>query len=202
MLIGHTIPLEPGHKPPFQQPYRLSPLEMAEVEKQVAELLRLGYIEPNKSLYGAPVLFVKKKDGGLRMCIDFCALKKITVRNTYPLPRIDELLNRLRVGKVFSSLDSASGYHQIRIADADVPKTAFRVPGGHYQFRVLCFGLTDAPATFQDVMNRLFAGMRKFVVVYLDDILIFSKTMQCIWTQYLLAVAPHGSATAVTHHSL
>ena len=102
--VGHTIPLEPGQKPPFKQPYRLSPVELAEVEKQVAELLRLGHIEPSKSPYGAPVLFVKKKDGSLRMCIDFRALNKITVRNTYPLPRIDELLDRLRGGKVFSSL--------------------------------------------------------------------------------------------------
>ena len=176
--VGHTIPFEPGHRPPFKQPYRMSPLELAEVEKQVAELLRLGHIEPSKSPYGAPVLFVRKKDGTLRMCFDYRALNKITVRNTYPLPRIDELLDRLRGGKVFSSLDLASGYHQIRIADEDVPKTAFTVPGGHYQFKVLCSGLTDAPATFQDVMNRMFAAMRKFVVVYFHDILIFSRNAE------------------------
>ena len=174
---GHTIPLHANQKPPFHSPYRLSPLENKEVEQQVRELLRLGLIEPSKSPYGAPVLFVKKKDGSLRMCVDYQALNKKTVRNTYPLPRIDELLDRLKGAKVFSSLDLASGYHQILIDPSDVPKTAFTVPGGHYQFKVQCFGLTNAPATFQDVMNRIFAS-KAFVVVYLDDILVFSRNAE------------------------
>jgi len=174
---AHTIPLEPGHKPPFRPIYRLSPVELAEVEKQVSELLKQGLIEPSSSPYGAPVLFVAKKDGSLRMCIDYRALNKITIKNKYPLPRTDQLLDSLSGAKVFSSLDLQSGYHQIRIPDEDVPKTAFRTPFGHYQFKVLSFGLTNAPATFQATMNHIFRPyLNKFVVVYIDDILVFSKS--------------------------
>jgi hypothetical protein len=155
----------------------LSPLELAEIKRQLADFLAKGYIEPSSSPYGAPVLFVSKKDGGLRMCIDYRALNKLTVKNRYPLPRIDDLLDQLQGAKVFSSLDLQSGYHQIRISDQDVPKTAFRTPMGHYQFKVLCFGLTNAPATFQSVMNNIFRKyLGKFVLVYIDDILVFSQT--------------------------
>ena len=174
---AHTIPLEPGHKPPFRPIYRLSPVELNEVERQVSELLKQGLIEPSSSPYGAPVLFVTKKDGSLRMCIDYRALNKITIKNKYPLPRTDQLLDSLSGAKVFSSLDLLSGYHQIRIPDEDVPKTAFRTPFGHYQFKVLSFGLTNAPATFQATMNHIFRPyLNKFVVVYIDDILVFSKS--------------------------
>lgn len=124
-------------------------------------------------------MFVHKKDGSLRMCIDFRALNKHTVKNRYPLPRIDDLLDQLRGAKVFSSLDLQSGYHQIRITEEDVPKTAFRTPFGHFQFKVLCFGLTNAPATFQHAMNTAFRDcLGKFVLVYLDDILVFSENEQ------------------------
>jgi len=175
--VAHTIPLEPGHKPPFRPIYRLSPVELDEVEKQVTELLKHGLIEPSSSPFGAPVLFVTKKDGSLRMCIDYRGLNKITIKNKYPLPRTDQLLDSLSGAKVFSSLDLQSGYHQIRIPDEDVPKTAFRTPFGHYQFKVLSFGLTNAPATFQATMNDVFRPfLNKFVVVYIDDILVFSKT--------------------------
>ncbi|KAJ9524505.1 hypothetical protein QJQ45_019539, partial [Haematococcus lacustris] len=173
--IAHTIPLEPGAKPPFRPMYRMSPAELAEVEKQIKELLALGLIEPSSSPYGAPVLFVTKADGSLRMCIDYRALNKVTIKNKYPLPRIDQLIDRLHGATVFSSLDLQSGYHQIRITPEDVPKSAFRTPFGHYQFKVLSFGLTNAPATFQAVMNDIFREHNKFVVVYLDDILVFSK---------------------------
>jgi len=174
--IGHTIPLEPGHKPPFKPIFRLSPVELAEVETQVKELLKQGLIEPSSSPDGAPVLFVAKKDGSLRMCIDYRALNKITIKNKYPLPRTDQLLDSLAGAKVFTSLDLQSGYHQIRITPEDIPKTAFRTPFGHYQFKVLSFGLTNAPATFQAAMNDLFRPfLNKCVVVYIDDILIFSK---------------------------
>ncbi|KAJ9520727.1 hypothetical protein QJQ45_007586 [Haematococcus lacustris] len=174
--VAHTIPLEPGAKPPFRPMYRMSPAELQEVERQIKELLAHDLIEPSSSPFGAPVLFVTKADGSLRMCIDYRALNKVTVKNKYPLPRIDQLLDRLHGATVFSSLDLQSGYHQIRIQPEDVPKSAFRTPYGHYQFKVLSFGLTNAPATFQAVMNDIFRDyLNEFVVVYLDDILVFSK---------------------------
>lgn len=177
--IAHTIPLEEGHKPPFRPIYRLSPLEIEETKRQIAEYIHKGWIEPSSSPYGSPILFVKKKDGGLRMVIDYRALNKLTIKNRYPLPRIDDLFDQLAGSYVFSSLDLAQGYHQIRISEEDVPKTAFRVPFGHYQFKVLSFGLTNAPATFQGVMNKIFERyLGKFVLVYLDDILVFSKNQE------------------------
>ncbi|KAJ9524294.1 hypothetical protein QJQ45_008499, partial [Haematococcus lacustris] len=175
--VGHTIPLEPGAKPPFKGMYRLSPLEYAEVKKQISELLSKGWIRPSSSPYGAPVLFVAKKDGTLRMCVDYRALNSMTVRNRYPMPRIEDLFDKLSGAKIFSSIDLQSGYHQIRITPENIPKTAFRTPFGHYEYLVLCFGLTNAPATFQAEMNRIFSDyINDFVVVYLDDILIYSKS--------------------------
>ena len=173
--VQHTIELM-ENKTPFKHPYRLSPLELAEAKKQIAELLAKGFIQPSQSPFGAPILFVQKKDGSLRMCIDYRALNALTVRNRYPLPNIADLLDQFAGAQVFSSLDLASGYHQIRISEEDVPKTAFTTPFGHYEFKVLSFGLTNAPATFQAVMNKMFGHLHTFCVVYLDDILIFSKT--------------------------
>ena len=174
---GHLIPLLPDQKAPYRSPYRLSLLEIAEVKKQIAELLRKGWIEESQSPYGASILFVGKKDGTLRMCVDYRALNQITIKDRSPLPRIDDLLSQMHGATVFSSLDLAQGYHQIRIADEDVEKTGFTTPFGHYQFKVMCFGLSNAPGTFQKVMNRLFSQqLHKYVVIYLDDILIFSKT--------------------------
>lgn len=174
---GHTIPLEPGHAPPWRPVYRLSPAEKEEAERQVKEYLEKGWIRPSRSPYGAPILFVKKKDGSLRMCVDYRALNKITVKNRYPLPRIDDLFDQLQGAKYFTSFDLSQGYHQIRIPEEDVPKTAFNTPMGHFEFRVLSFGLTNAPATFQSVMNGIF-GHVPFTLVYLDDILVFSKTQE------------------------
>lgn len=177
--VGHTIPLQEGAKPPFRNLYRLSPLEQAEVKKQVTDLLAKGWIQPSTSPYGAPVLFVGKPDGSLRMCVDYRALNALTVKNRYPMPRIEDLFDQLAGARVFTSLDLQSGYHQIRITAEDVPKTAFRTPMGHFEYLVLCFGLTNAPATFQAEMNRIFAPyLNKFVVVYLDDILIYSRTTE------------------------
>ena len=176
--VVHSIPTEPGHPPPFRPMYRLSPLEYRELEKQITEFLKAGILEVSQSPYGAPVLFVPKANGrGLRLCVDYRALNSITVKNRCTLPRIDVLLDAVSGAKHFTSLDLTSGYHQILISEEDRPKTAFRTPFGHFQFKVLIEGLTNAPATFQTVMNSVFAPyIRKFVVVYLDDILIFSKT--------------------------
>jgi hypothetical protein len=152
---------------------------MDELKKQLEELLEQGFIRPSVSPYGAPILFVRKKDGSLRMCVDYRALNKITIKNKYPLPRIDELLDRLHGAKFFSKLDLMSGYHQVRIKDQDVFKTAFRTRYGHYEFRVLPFGLTNAPATFMRLMNDIFRPLLdKYVIIYLDDILIYSKTKE------------------------
>ena len=176
---GHTIPLEPGSKPTFGPMYRLSPAEKREVERQVKDYLAKGFIEHSKSSHASPVIFVAKKDGTLRMCVDYRALNNNTVKNKYPLPRIDDLIDQVQGCSHFSSLDLQSGYHQIRISEEDVPKTAFRTHIGLYQFRVLSFGLCNAPATFQAVMNGVFAPyLGKFVLVYLDDILIFSKSQE------------------------
>ncbi|KAJ9533200.1 hypothetical protein QJQ45_018307, partial [Haematococcus lacustris] len=175
--VGHTIRTPPGAEAPYKRMYKLSPREEAEVKKQVAELLAKGLIEPSSSPYGAPILFVQKKDGSLRMCIDYRALNKLTVRDRYPLPRIDDLFDKLAGKRVFSSLDLQSGYHQIRITEEDVPKTAFLTPMGQFQFKVLCFGLTNAPATFQRMMNNVFKPLiNECVLVYIDDILVMSNT--------------------------
>lgn len=175
--VGHTIPLVEGAKPTFRPIYRLSPKEHSEVRQQITDLLDKGWITPSRSPFGAPILFVQKKDGSLRMCVDYRALNQQTIKNRYALPRIDDLMDQLVGSKYFSSLDLAQGYHQIRISDDDVEKTAFRTPIGHYEYRVMPFGLTNAPATFQSVMNDVFREyLGKFVLVYLDDILVYSKT--------------------------
>ena len=179
--IAHLIPEEPDAKPRFKHPYRLSPLEEAEAEKQIKELLQQGLIEPSSSPYGAPILFVQKKDGGLRMCCDWRQLNSQTVKSRFPLPRIDHLLDQLHGATTFSTLDLQAGYNQILINPEDVPKTAFTTPFGHYQWRVLAFGLCNAPATFQSVMNRVFQPLLgKGVLVYddLDDILVYAKSKE------------------------
>jgi hypothetical protein len=176
---GHTIPLVDGAQPQWRHVYRLSPAEKAEAQKQIIELLAKGWIQPSKSPYGSSILFVTKKDGTLRMCVDYRALNKNTVKNRFPLPRIDDLLDVMHGSNYFTSLDLASAYHQVRITDEDVPKTAFNTPFGHYEFKVLCFGLSNAPATFQSQMNKIFGSMTgRCMVVYLDDVLIFSKTFE------------------------
>lgn len=177
--VDHTIELEPGHTPPSRPTYRLSYEEQDELKRQLTELVDSGRIRPSTSPYGAPILFVRKKEGGFRMCIDYRALNKLTIKNKYPLPRIEELLDRLHGAQWFSKLDLASGYHQIRVAAEDIPKTAFRTRYGLYEFMVMPFGLTNAPATFQRLMNDIFRPfLDDFVIVYLDDILVYSRTKE------------------------
>lgn len=176
--VTHEIRIEEGSKPQSRPPYKLSPAERDEVEAQIADLLSQGFIRPSCSPYGAPVLFVPKKDGRWRMCIDYRALNKQTIKDRYPLPRVDELLDRLGGNKYFTKLDLASGYHQIAMKNNSVERTAFRTHMGHYEFLVMPFGLTNAPATFQRLMNSIFRGeLGKFILVFLDDILIYSKTL-------------------------
>ncbi|GJX12158.1 putative reverse transcriptase domain-containing protein [Tanacetum coccineum] len=157
-------------------PYRLVPFEMKELSEQLKELSDKGFIRPSSSPWGAPVLFVKKKDGSFRMCIDYRELNKLTVKNRYPLPRIDDLFDQLQGSSVYSKIDLRSGYHQLRVREEDIPKTAFRTRYGHYEFQVMPFGLTNAPAVFMDLMNRVCKPyLDKFVIVFIDDILIYSK---------------------------
>jgi transposase InsO family protein len=175
--IVHPIPLESDAKPSYRPMYRLSPEEKEECEKQVKDLLEKGLIQPSSSPWGAPVLFVPKPNGKLRMCCDFRMLNKQTIKNKYPLPRIDDLLDILHGKKVYSSLDLQSGYWQIALKPEDMQKTAFNTHFGHFEYKVMCFGLANAPASFQSLMNDIFKDyLGKFVVVYLDDILIFSDT--------------------------
>ncbi|GJY11073.1 putative nucleotidyltransferase, ribonuclease H, partial [Tanacetum coccineum] len=154
-------------------------LELKELKDQLQELLERGFIRPSVSPWGTPVLFVKKKDGSMRLCIDYRELNRITVRNKYPLPRIDDLFDQLQGAKFFSKIDLRSGYHQLRVKEQDVSKTAFRTRYGHYEFLVMPFGLTNAPAVFMDLMNRVFHEyLDKFVIVFIDDILVYSKTRE------------------------
>ncbi|KAL4023074.1 hypothetical protein IC575_016822 [Cucumis melo] len=175
--VEFAIELEPGTVPISRAPYRMTPAELKELKVQLQELLDKGFIRPSVSPWGAPVLFVKKKDGLMRLCIDYRELNKVTVKNRYPLPRIDDLFDQLQGATVFSKIDLRSGYHQLRIKDGDVPKTTFRSRYGHYEFIVMSFGLTNAPAVFMDLMNRVFREfLDTFVIVFIDDILIYSKT--------------------------
>ncbi|KAL8134287.1 hypothetical protein AgCh_009360 [Apium graveolens] len=152
---------------------------LQELKEQLQELLNRGFIRPSVSPWGAPVLFVKKKDGSMRLCIDYRELNKVTVRNRYPLPRIDDLFDQLQGAKYFSKIDLRSGYHQLRVREEDVSKTAFRTRYGHYEFLVMSFGLTNVPAVFMDLMNRVFHDyLDKFVVVFIDDILIYSRSRE------------------------
>ncbi|GJW00779.1 putative reverse transcriptase domain-containing protein [Tanacetum coccineum] len=177
--VEFRIELVPGAAPVARAPYRLAPSELKELSDQLKELLEKGFIRPSSSPWGAPVLFVKKKDGSFRMCIDYRELNKLTVKNRYPLPRIDDLFDQLQGSSVYSKIDLRSGYHQLRIREEDIPITAFRTRYGHYEFQVMPFGLTNAPAVFMDLMNRVCKPyLDKFVIVFIDDILIYSKNKE------------------------
>lgn len=173
--VDFIIELEPGHTPPCKPTYKLGPDELTELRSTIDDLMSKGHIQPSTSPFGAPILFVKKKDGSKRMVIDYRALNAITIQNKYPLPRIEELMDMIGGATVFTKLDLMSGYHQVRVADADTHKTAFRTRYGLYEFKVLPFGLTNAPATFMRLMHDVLRPfLDRFVVVFIDDILIYS----------------------------
>ncbi|KAL0543844.1 hypothetical protein IC582_018949 [Cucumis melo] len=175
--IEFAIELESGMVPISRAPYRMAPAELKELKVQLQKLRDKGFIRPSVSPWCVPVLFVKKKDGSMRLCIDYRELNKVTIKNRYPLPRIDDLFDQLQGATVFSKIDLQSGYDQLRIKDGDVPKTAFRSRYGHYEFIVMSFGLTNAPAVFMNLMNIVFREfLDTFVIVFMDHILIYSKT--------------------------
>ena len=177
--VDLAIETVPGTIPMYRAPYKMAPTDLKELKSQLQELLDKGFIQPNVSSWGAPVLFVEKKDGTLRMCIDYRKINKVTVKNKYPLPRIKDLFDQLKGAGVFSKIDLRLGYYQLRLKKVDVPKTAFRTRYGHYEFLVMSFGLTNAPAAFMDLMNRVFQPyVNQFVVVFIDDILVYSKDAQ------------------------
>nr|GEY62494.1 putative reverse transcriptase domain-containing protein [Tanacetum cinerariifolium] len=174
--VEFQINLVPSAATVAHAPYRLAPAEMQELSTQLQELSDRGFIRPSSSPWGAPVLFVKKKDGSFRICIDYRKLNKLTVKNRYPLLRIDDLFDQLQGSRVYSKIDMRSGYHQLRVREEDILNTAFRTPYGHYEFQVIPFGLTNAPAEFMDLMNRVCKPyLDRFVIVFVDDILIYSK---------------------------
>ncbi|GJT12799.1 putative reverse transcriptase domain-containing protein [Tanacetum coccineum] len=177
--IEFRIELTPRAMSVAKSPYRLAPSELEELSGQLKELQEKGFIRPSSSPWGVPVLFVKKKDGSFRMCIDYRELNKLTVKNRYLLPRIDDLFDQLQGSQFFSKIDLRSGYHQLRVHEDDIPKTAFRTRYGHFEFTVMPFGLTNAPAIFIDLMNRVCRPyLDKFVIVFIDDILIYCKTQE------------------------
>ncbi|GKA95688.1 putative reverse transcriptase domain-containing protein [Tanacetum coccineum] len=177
--IKFRIELIHGAIPVAKPPYRLAPSKMEELSGQLKELQGKGFIQPSSSPWGAPVLFVKKKDGSFRMCIDYRELNKLTIKNRYPLPRIDDLFDQLQGSQYLYKIDLRSGYHQLRVHEDDIPKTAFRTRYGHFEFTVMPFGLTNAPVVFMDQMNRVCRPyLDKFVIVFIDDILVYVKTRE------------------------
>ena len=153
--------------------------ELKELKAQFQDLVDKGFIRPSVSPWGAPILCVKKKDGTLKLCIDYQQLNKIIIKNKYPLSRIDDLFDQLQGASVFSKIHFRFKYHQLRIKESDVPKTAFKTRYGHYKFLVMPFGLTNAPAVFMDLMNRVFHPyLDQFVIVFIDDILVYSKNVE------------------------
>ncbi|GJR62439.1 putative reverse transcriptase domain-containing protein [Tanacetum coccineum] len=177
--VEFQIDLVPGAAPVARAPYRLAPSEMKELFGQLKELSDKGFIRPSSSPWGAPVLFIEKKDGSFRMCIDYRELNKLTVKNRYPLPKMNDLLDQLQGSNIYSKIDLRSGHHKLKVREADISKTAFRTRYGHYEFQVMPFGLINAPAVFMDLMNRVCKPyLDKFMIVFIDDILIYSKNKQ------------------------
>ena len=175
--VDFCIEFHPRTSPISITPHRMVPVELQELKVQIQELLGKGFIRPSTSPWGAPILFVKKKDKTLRLCINYRHLNRVTIKNRYPLPRIDDLFDQLRGARVYSKIDLRTGYHQLRVREADIPKTAFKMRYGYFEFTVMPFGLTNAPAAFMGLMNRVFQPyLDQFVVVFVDDILIYSQS--------------------------
>ena len=174
--VDFGIELHLGISPISMTPHRMAPVALQELRVQLQGLLDKGFIKPSTSPWGTPVLFVKKKGKTLRLCIDYRQLNRVTVKNRYPLSRIDDLFDQLRGVRVYSKIDLRTGYHQLRVRDTDIPKTAFRTRYGHFEFTVMPFGLMSALAAFMDLMLRVFQPyLDQFVVVFVDDILIYSQ---------------------------
>jgi hypothetical protein len=174
--IEFVIELKPGTALIYKTPFRMTTPELAELKEHIKELLEKGFIRPSSSPWGAPVIFVPKKDGTQRLCMDYRALNEVTIKNKYPLPRIDDLFDQLRGACMFSKIDLRSGYHQLKVWECDIPKTAFISRYGLYEFTMMSFGLTNAPAYFMYMMNKVFMEyLDKFVVVFIDDILVYSR---------------------------
>jgi hypothetical protein len=172
-----VIELKPGTAPIYKTPYRMATPELAEFKEHIKKLLEKGFIRPSSSPWGAPMIFVLKKDGTQRLCVDYRALNEVTVKNKYPLPRIDDLFNQLHGACVFSMIDLWSGYHQLKIWECDILKTAFVSRYGLYEYTVMSFGLTNTPAYFMYLMNKVFMEyLDKFIVVFIDDILVYSRS--------------------------
>jgi hypothetical protein len=172
--IEFNIELQPGTAPISKTPYKMSQEELVELKIQLKDLLDKGFIHPSSSPWGCPALFVSKKDKGLRLCVDYQPLNAVTIKNKYPLPCIDILFDQLAGAQVFSKIDLRFGYHQIKICDEDILKTAFSTRYRLYEYLVMSFGLTNAPAHFMYLMNSVFIPeLDKFVVVFIDDILVY-----------------------------
>ncbi|MCO5562542.1 hypothetical protein L7F22_016170 [Adiantum nelumboides] len=189
----HMIELIPGSSPPNKPPYRVSQAQQEEIMRQVNELVEKGMVRPSSSPFCSPVLLVQKKDGTYRMCVDYRALNRITIKNRFPVPRVEDLFDKLQGSTYFSRIDLKSGYHQIRIVDEDIVKTAFRTSFGLYEYLVMPFGLTNAPATFNRMMERIFRPHRNFTGVFFDDVIIYSKTIE-EHKEHLKAFATPGQA--------
>ncbi|KAK1681098.1 hypothetical protein QYE76_041946 [Lolium multiflorum] len=175
--IEFIIELIPGTAPIAQRPYRMNPQELIELKKQLDDMLSKGLIRPSASPWGSPVIFVDKRDGTIRLCVDYRKLNDVTIKNKYPLPKIDDLFDQMNGAKVFSKIDLRTGYHQLKVRESDIPKTAFATRYGLYEYTVMSFGLTNAPAYFMNLMNKVFMEyLDKFVVVFIDYILVYSKT--------------------------
>jgi hypothetical protein len=175
--IEFVIELKLGTTPIYKTPYRMATPELAELKEHIKELLEKGFIHPSSSPWGAPVIFILKKDGTQRLCVDYCALSEVATKNKYPLPRIDDLFDQLHGACVLSKINLRSGYHQLKIRECDIPNTAFVSRYGLYEYTVMSFGLTNAPAYFMYLMNKVFMEyLDKFVMVFIDDILLYSRS--------------------------